>query len=158
MFPAEERHEPIRQSVCLECSIEDAFRLFTEEFGRWWPLASYSVTAEEAESCTMEPWVGGRIFERTRSGEEREWGCITACAPPERLQFEWNPGGQGSRTETVDVEFTAGARGTRVTLIHTGWDAPGVAVCSVQANSGVLWPEILSCWLAFAAQQMLVAV
>ena len=32
-----ETHEPIRQSVHVECPVEDAFRLFTEAFAEWWP-------------------------------------------------------------------------------------------------------------------------
>jgi hypothetical protein len=74
MAKAEQTHVPIQQSVRVECPIEDAFRLFTEGFAEWWPLASYSMTGEEAEECAIEPWAGGRVFERTRSGEEREWG------------------------------------------------------------------------------------
>jgi hypothetical protein len=32
----------IRKSVQVACSVEDAFRLFTEEIGTWWPLATKS--------------------------------------------------------------------------------------------------------------------
>jgi uncharacterized protein YndB with AHSA1/START domain len=137
------KREPIRQSVRVDCPIEDAFRLFAEGFAEWWPLASYSITGDQAESCAIEPWVGGRVFERTRSGEEREWGSVTAWDPPGRLEFTWQPGGQDDRSQTVDVEFHVEADGTRVTLIHTGWDAPGVPACALR-------------FAEFACQQMLV--
>ena len=65
------KRAPIRQSVHVDCPIEDAFRLFTEGFGEWWPLASYSITGQDAAGCDLEPWAGGRLFERTRSGEDR---------------------------------------------------------------------------------------
>jgi uncharacterized protein YndB with AHSA1/START domain len=146
------KHKPVRQSVRVDCPIEDAFRLFTEGFAEWWPLASYSVIGDEAESCAIEPWVGGRVFERTRSGEEREWGSVLAWDPPERLEFTWQPGGPDDRGQNVDVEFHAEADGTRVTLIHTGWDAPGVPACSLEAGNTA------RCFAVFVAEQMLVAV
>jgi len=62
------RLEPIRQSVHVDLPIEDAFRLFTGSFGEWWPLAAHS---------EIEPWEGGRAFERTASGEELDWGRVT---------------------------------------------------------------------------------
>jgi uncharacterized protein YndB with AHSA1/START domain len=145
MAEAKPKHEPIRQSVRVECPIEQAFRLFTEGFAQWWPLASYSITGEEAETCAMEPWVGGRLLERTRSGAEREWGSVLAWDPPEHLQFTWHPGGPEDRRQTVDVDFQVEADGTRVTLIHTGWDAPGVATCAARFSE-------------FVSEQMLVLV
>ena len=138
--------EPIRQSVRVDCPIDDAFRLFTERFGDWWPLALHSTAADEAETCEIEPWPGGRIFERTRSGEERNWGSVIECDPPERLSFSWDTGRPGAPGQTVDVQFSADADGTRVTLIHTGWEAAGVAVCALQAHS----------FSKFVSEQMLV--
>ena len=143
MAKAKRKREPIRQSVRVDCPIEDAFRLFAEGFAEWWPLASYSITGDQAEGCSIEPWVGGREFVRTRSGEEREWGSVTRWEPPERLEFTWQTGGPDDRSQTVDVEFQVEADGTRVTLIHTGWDAPGVPACAL-------------CFADFVSQQMLV--
>jgi len=146
MAKAKGKQEPIRQSVHVDCPIEEAFRLFTEGFAEWWPLASYSI-AGEAETCAIEPWAGGRVFERTRSGEEREWGSVLRWDPPEHLEFTWHPSGAGDLSQSVDVEFHVEADGTRVTLIHTGWDAAGVAACVLK-----------SCFSEFVSERMLVAV
>lgn len=159
MAQAEGKHEPIRESVHVDCPIEDAFRLFTEGFAEWWPLASYSISADEAEECVIEPWIHGRIFERTRSGEEHDWGSVIAWDPPEHLRFAWNPGGAGDASQTVDVEFSIDADGTRVTLVHTGWTAPGVAVCALHADCTEMWRILLrQCFAEVVAQQMLVVV
>lgn len=108
----EEEHEPIRQSVHVDCSPDDAFRLFTEHFAEWFP--------HDADSTPeVELWKDGKIIERTPSGDEREWGAVTAWEPPDRLEFTWSP--RDSEAGVVEVEFTVEAGGTRVTLTHSGW-------------------------------------
>ena len=129
MAQGKEKRPPIRQSVHVDCPVEDAFRLFTERFSEWWPLASYSTAAEDAESCTMEPWAGGKVLERTRSGEEHEWGTVIDWDPPRRVEFTWHPGTLPDRGQTVDVEFSVEADGTRVTLTHSGWHLAGIEAC-----------------------------
>jgi uncharacterized protein YndB with AHSA1/START domain len=124
------RHAPIRQSVHVDCSPEEAIRLFTEGFGEWWPLASLSVSRGGSEYCAIEPWAGGRVFERTQSGEEHDWGTVTVWDPPDRIEFTWHPGERENRGQTVSVDFQVEADGTRVTLTHRDWQGSGVAVCA----------------------------
>ncbi|HEY7387126.1 MAG TPA: SRPBCC domain-containing protein [Bryobacteraceae bacterium] len=123
-------HAPIRQSVHVDCPPEDAFRLFTEGFGEWWPLASFSVGGDDSEYCAVEPWVGGKVFERTQSGEEHDWGTVTVWDPPDRIEFTWHPGEREDHDETVTVDFRVEADGTRVTLTHRNWHGSGVATCA----------------------------
>jgi uncharacterized protein YndB with AHSA1/START domain len=139
MARTKEKHDPIQQSVHVDCPVEDAFRLFTERFGEWWPADSENA---EAESREIEPWQGGKITERTPSGEERELGTVTAWEPPRRLEFTWHPGTGADRAGKVEVEFTVEADGTRVTLIHHDWHLASTS---------------LVCFAGFA-QRMLVAV
>ena len=145
MGKEKETPAPIRQSVHVDCPIEDAFRLFTEGFAEWWPLASCSVSGDEAERCDIEPWVGGKVLERTRSGEEYEWGTVTVWDPPERVEFRSHRDARFDDDQTVTVDFRVEADGTRVTLTHRGWQWAGVATCS-------------SRFARFVAEQMLVAV
>jgi len=124
-----ENAEPIQQSIHVDCPFEDAFRLFTEGFGKWWPLAPGSGSRGNAPACEIEPEIGGRVLERSRSGAEHEWGLVTAWNPPDNLEFTWNPGGPRDDRQTVSVEFQKEADGTRVTLTHRGWQFAGVVVC-----------------------------
>lgn len=123
-------HAPIRQSVHVDCAPEDAFRLFTEGFAEWWPLRSSSVGGNDSEYCAIEPWVGGRIFERTRSGEEHDSGSVTVWDPPDRIEFTWHPGESQDHDQTVTVDFKVEADGTRVTLTHRNWHGAGVVTCA----------------------------
>jgi len=115
MSVPEKESAPVRQSVLVDCPIDVAFELFTDQFAEWWPLAAHSISGDDAVECVIEPWVGGRVYERTQSGEEHDWGSVKTWDPPHRLSLTWNP------DQTVDIDFTVEADGTRVTLIHTGW-------------------------------------
>lgn len=116
------------------------------------------MTGAEAKYCLLEPWSGGRVLERTISGEEHEWGSVTAWDPPEHLRLSWHPGGHEGHRQTVDVEFKVDAQGTRVTIIHTGWETSGVAVCSLGKNSTEMWSTILSRYFStFVVERVFVA-
>jgi hypothetical protein len=121
--------EPIQQSVHVDCPIEDAFRLFTEGFGKWWSLAPGAGSGGKEQKCEIEPWVGGRVLKRSPAGIEREWGVVTIWNPPDKLEFTWNPGGSKDERQTVSVDFQGETEGTKVTLTHRGWHLAGVAVC-----------------------------
>ena len=157
MLPSQKNHEPIQQSVHVDCSLEDAFRLFTDGFAEWWPLALYSITGAKANRCEMEPWRDGRVFERTNEGEEHDWGSVLEWDPPKHLRLSWHPGSRDEGSQTVDVEFTVEAQGTRVTVIHTGWEAHGVGVCSLQRDSLAMWQVALKNYFSVVVwEQMLV--
>jgi uncharacterized protein YndB with AHSA1/START domain len=121
MAKAKEKNEPIQRSVHVDCSIEDAFRLFTECFGEWWPLA---------EGCEIEPWKGGKVLEHTRSGDDNEWGTVLSWDPPDRVEFRWHPRDSPGDHQTVDVVFSRESAGTRVTFTHRGWQSAGHEICS----------------------------
>jgi uncharacterized protein YndB with AHSA1/START domain len=104
---------PIQQSATVRRPVEEAFRIFTEEIGSWWPLASYSKAYSErsgervtAESVVLEGRVGGQIYEVMSDGTEASWGEVVAWDPPNRLVLAWNPQQRQASTE-VEVRFTA---------------------------------------------------
>lgn len=138
----------------VDCPVAEAFRLFTEGFGDWWPLETQSVRGDEAGRCVMEPWPGGRIFERTHDGNEEDWGTILAWEPPQRLEFTWCPGRPEDRAETVEVEFQVEADGTRLTVIHRGWNRAGEMLCGLRTPE---WKSILEICFSQAVRQQLVA-
>lgn len=122
MAEAKEKHEPIQQSVHVDCPIEDAFRLFTERFAEWFPAAG-----------GIEPWVGGRVFHG-----DRECGAVTVWKPPERVEFTWCP------ESSVHVEFRVDAVGTLVTLTHCGWESGGAEICSLARFGAYVCSELVA--------------
>ncbi|HYZ77743.1 MAG TPA: SRPBCC family protein [Gaiellaceae bacterium] len=111
--------EPVHRSVTVDRSVEDAFRVFTEELGNWWPVETHSIAKDAVETVVMEGQVGGRLYERTTGGEEHGWGRMLVWEPPRRVAFEWHI--TGVPTE-VEVRFTPAGQGTRVDLEHRGFE------------------------------------
>ena len=115
--------EPVRRTVTVDRPVEDAFRVFTEEIGKWWALEVHSLsldrTGAPARTATMEGRVGGRLYEQMSDGNEADWGKLLVWEPPHRVAFEWHV--TGTPTE-VEVRFTPDGDGTRVDLVHSGFD------------------------------------
>jgi hypothetical protein len=115
--------EPVRRTVSVGRPVEDAFRVFTDEIGSWWPLETHSTAADrdgvEAETAVLEGRRGGRLYERVSDGTEADWGRITVWEPPHRVAFEWHV--TGVPTE-VEVRFAPDGEGTRVELEHRGFE------------------------------------
>jgi uncharacterized protein YndB with AHSA1/START domain len=126
MSSAQATTEAIRKTVTIECTVEHAFRTFTEGIGTWWPLHTHSISvmedgSEPSEIAVMEPRVGGRLYERTRDGRECDWGSVLAWEPPDRVVLEWRVNPDRPPTE-VEVRFTPDGAATQVDLEHRGWE------------------------------------
>jgi hypothetical protein len=65
---------PVRKSVLVPLTTFAAFDLFVRRLHEWWPLSTRSVFLQDAESCHVEPHLGGRLYERSRDGREETWG------------------------------------------------------------------------------------
>jgi uncharacterized protein YndB with AHSA1/START domain len=120
--------EPVMKTVTVACTPEEAFRFFTADFGMWWPAATHSVVAyasqfkDKPTTVVLEPRVSGRIFERTRAGEEHSWGSVLVWQPPTRVAFSFHPGRDDKEAQTVEVTFSPAPEGTSVVLTHSGWE------------------------------------
>jgi len=119
--------EPIRLAFEVECAAEHAFATWTERTSTWWP-ASHTVSAVDGLEVRFEPRVGGRIFERTPSGDEHDWGEITAWEPPGRLGYLWHLRADRVDATEVEIRFVSvdDAR-TRIEIEHRGWERLGAA-------------------------------
>ncbi len=47
---------------------------------------------------------------------------MTVWQPPERVAFSFHPGRDAREAQTVEVTFSADPEGTRVVLLHSGWE------------------------------------
>ncbi len=120
--PGSRTDAAIRKTIVVAASAERAFQVFTEEMSTWWPLASKHIGKADAKSVVMEPFVGGRWFERGVDGSECDWGTVRTWDPPRRLVLSWEISSDwrhdpSIQTE-VEVRFSTEGVSTRVDLEH----------------------------------------
>lgn len=113
---------PVVKTLNVRRSPDEAFRLFTAEIARWWPLATHHRGRLPPMGCTLEPGIGGRIFETGPDGTELEWGRVTDWQPGQRLAMSWTVGEAQDAVTEVSVTFTPTTDGAAIRLVHAGWD------------------------------------
>jgi len=145
---------PVVKSVVIALPPEAAFRLFTDDATRWWPLPTHSVFGDDAAACRLEGWIGGRFYEIHRDGQQQsEWGRVLSWEPPRRFVFSFYPGREPSTAQHVEVIFAPDAAGTRVTLTHTGWELLGDRSDKMRSNYDTGWDFVLQHYVESASAQ-----
>jgi hypothetical protein len=137
---------PIRKTITVRWSQAEAFRRFTAEIGSWWPLRTHSVGEDRAETVVLEGRVGGRIVETIRGGEQCVWGTVTGWDPPGRVSFTWHPGFPPTRATAIELTFEPVAEGTRLVLVHSGWEALGSQANMARRGYPLGWAYVLRLW------------
>ena len=112
----------VRKNVFVKTTPQRAFEVFTNEMSTWWPLVSHNISKVEAKDAVVEPFVGGRWFERGVDGSECDWGHVLAWDPPGRVVLAWQLNAAFQHDTAllteVEVRFTPENGGTRVDLEH----------------------------------------
>jgi uncharacterized protein YndB with AHSA1/START domain len=143
----------VREDVHVDRPIEEAFRLFTDGIGEWWPLdEGYSFGGDKSKEIHLEPRAGGRLYERWVDGDEFEIGRVIECEVPHLIVFTWrSPHWQGD-TE-VEVRFRPEGEGTRVIVEHRAFDRLGPEGEGAAARYAGGWPRILHAFAARSGRQ-----
>lgn len=114
---------PVLKSVRVARAQADAFRLYTEGLGKWWPLQTHSIGGDKAQNAVMEPRKGGRLYEVWRDGSIHPYGEVLVWEPPHRVVHSWYVGHTPDESSEVELRFVAiSARETRVELEHRNWE------------------------------------
>ena len=113
--------EVVRKAVTVDCSVEEAFRIFTADAMSWWPVENHSIHQQAVKDIVFEPRAGGEVYELSVDGERGHWATVSEWDPPSRLVLAWevSPGVMGTE---VEVRFTPDDAHTRVELEHRGWE------------------------------------
>jgi uncharacterized protein YndB with AHSA1/START domain len=121
---------PITGTVTVALPVDEAFALFTSAIDRWWPRA-FHIGAAEVDEIVLEPFVDGRWYERGVDGSECTWGEVLAYDAPRRLVLSWHLNGEWAydpdpaHASEIEVTFTPDGDGTRVELVHRGFERHG---------------------------------
>lgn len=136
---------PVRRQITVPWAVDAAFRRFTAELESWWPLRSHSVGQANAARCGIDPRVGGQIYEESRDGIRTEWGVVTVWDPPRRVGFTWHPGEPSEMAQHVEVSFTPDGPGTKLELVHSGWERLGEKLGRGRSRGyGLGWRQVLN--------------
>jgi uncharacterized protein YndB with AHSA1/START domain len=135
---------PVEKSIHVPCAPDRAFQAFTAEIGQWWPLSTHSVGWDQARGVTIEPRIGGRVFETDATGGESDWGQVLEWAPPHRFVMSWHPGRAAESGQRVELSFTTDGGGTRVTLLHRGWESLGADAAKVRDSYDSGWGSVFA--------------
>lgn len=126
----------VKKSVTVRASTEEAFRAFTENFGRWWP-PTYTIGRSQMKDAVIEPCEGGRWYEIGEDGVECQWGEVLAFEPASRLILAWRIGADWQYHKDLltgaEIQFIPAGRGeTRVELEHRLLENLGAAAEGVR--------------------------
>jgi hypothetical protein len=121
---------PVVKTVDVRRSTADAFRIFTEQISQWWPVATHTraktAAGEATVRVTIEPRVGGRVYETLNDGRELEWGEVSAFEPGVMFAMRWTMGRPAAEVTDVSVRFEPlSSASCRVTLTHENWERMG---------------------------------
>jgi uncharacterized protein YndB with AHSA1/START domain len=149
---------PVRKEVRVGIGVEEAFRLFVEDFGAWWPVEVHSRAAHDqygkrvsVARVVFEPRPGGRVYEVTSEGVEGSWADVLRYEPPTRLVLAWKPNDRPEPPTEVEIRFHPDESGTLVRLEHRGWEALGPRAIEARDGYDQGWRIPLERFVAAAA-------
>jgi DNA-binding transcriptional ArsR family regulator/uncharacterized protein YndB with AHSA1/START domain len=114
----------VTKSIVVDAPPARAFQLFVDQ-ERWWPVATHHLAQPAGETVVLEPFVGGRWYERAADGSETDWGRVIVFEPPRRILLSWHCSPEWryepdpTRASEIEVSFLAETRRrTRIVFEH----------------------------------------
>lgn len=148
--------DPVKKSVTVPLSNEEAFDLFTERMVDWWPMQTHSVYSNiegmaPSTDLVFEQERGGKVIEKLADGTDAVWADITKWQPHELFEMAWFPGQSPAEATRVLVTFTSVDGGTRVDLLHDGFEARGDRAKVIGDNYHNGWDPVMACYAGQSA-------
>ena len=98
------RRPAVHASTLVRSDVEHTFEVFVRTIAAWWPVRRLSAGGARVQNVTLEPQVGGSVYETWDDGMTVEWGQVSAWDPPHGFVMSWNS--TPAPTE-VELVFTA---------------------------------------------------
>jgi uncharacterized protein YndB with AHSA1/START domain len=128
---SQQTYAPVTRSITVPAPQERAFKVFTEQFGSWWPK-EYSIGEADMADFVLEPKAGGRWYEVGVDGKECDSGRVIAYEPPDRVVIAWHLDGawqydpDPTHASEFEVRFISdGTNSTRIELEHRNFERHG---------------------------------
>ncbi|WP_299771909.1 SRPBCC domain-containing protein [uncultured Tateyamaria sp.] len=138
---------PIIKTIDVPCAADRAFDIFVTRIASWWPMDRHAVSAaagKAALAVTIEPHVGGAVYETMYDGTRSDWGKVLEFEVGRNLAMTWHPGSNADSATRVDIQFDAiNEAKTRVTLTHSGWEVWADEAHAKRENYDSGWDFVL---------------
>ncbi len=143
--------DPVKKTVTVPLPKDKAFELFTKRMVDWWPMQTHSVYSNiegmaPSPNLVFEQTAGGKVIEKLANGTDAVWADITEWQPNEMFEMAWYPGQSPEEATRVLVTFTAVDGGTRVDLLHDGFEARGEGASAIRDNYHNGWDPVMACY------------
>lgn len=140
---------PVVKTLEVARSAADAFRIFTGEIGAWWPRTTHTraktTEGEISVSVTIEPHVGGRVYETLADGRTLDWGEVKAFEPGRLYVMTWRMRDDAALWSRVSVRFESVTQDRcTVTLTHDCWENYGEDAALVRDRYQSGWETVFS--------------
>ena len=136
--------DPVRRSREVAAAPERTWTALTAEIGRWWPLGGrFSCSGDPTAAVAFRD---GLLVETEPDGTEHVWGEVLRWEPPHRVLLTWHPGQPAGPTAT-EVELTVvplSSGGSRVEVVHTGWERLARDPAPVRESYDGGWDSVLA--------------
>ena len=109
----------IRKSLHVDAPPQRAWEAFVERTGEWWPIETHSTAKEQVVDVRI---ADGVLVEVRRDGSTGEWADVLEADAPRRLVLSLRVSPERRGPTRVEVTFAAEGDGTRVELVHSGWE------------------------------------
>jgi len=141
------------KTVVVPLPLVEAFALFIQQ-DKWWPVATHHIAEPHGETAVLEPFLGGRWYERCADGHEQDWGRVLVWRPPHQIVLSWYMSSDWTfepdpaRSSEIDIRFLAEAPdrtrleyehrhleryGERAERMRVGLEAPNAAQGTLDA-------------------------
>jgi len=149
--------DAVVKEVWIPVSAEVAFKRFTHEIRSWWPMATHSVSLENCRDVRFESLPGTDsegepriLVEEDAEGTIHTWGTVDRWEPPRRFIMSWHPSRGPEEAQEIEMSFESEAEGTRVRLVHRGWEALGERATEVRGRYDDGWIGVLQLFVGSA--------
>jgi hypothetical protein len=79
-------------------------------------------------------------------GRRSEWGEVLTWNPPNGVTFTWHPGQSRDVAQLVELRFTPVGNGTKLELVHSGWERMGREGRKARNGYNLGWNYVMRRW------------
>lgn len=141
----------VERTIVVPVSAERAFDFFANRMIEWWPR-EFTFSEDAIAEISMEPFAGGRWYERDSNGNETTWGTVLEWEAGARIVLTWRispqrtPEPDDAHASEIEVVITPqDAASTRLELKHRRFErhGEGADVMYAGMDSAEGWTKIL---------------